>query len=288
MDRRESRRTIVIGAGLLALVLAALGLSYRPIGVSERQGETSDELAQGGFAPAIGVTSTAATLPTVTPTPQVRLTQRSEKAATQVVSHQATGTPRSNGSSWDPGSGTLFEPRVRPTEPAVPPDMPPAGITATPQPPITARGIEDMNGWLQRARPSRVPYYKAYVGYWRVVAQAYRTGDTSKLADVLTGDALAAASARVDERRRQGRGMEIRIRTNSLSPLGIEPDSFDMVHEYVDASVLIDIKSGSPVAPAGGGEAEAHRYKQLTHFRKVNGQLKVSSVNVYEIPEFSP
>ncbi len=273
---------------MLALVLAALGVSYLLNGASERQVQLSDELAQGGIAPAVGVTSTAATLPTVTPTPQVRLTQRSEMAATQVVSHQATGTPRSKGSSWDPGSGTPFEPRVRPTEPAVPPDVPPAGTTATPQPPITARGIEDMNGWLQRARPSRVPYYKAYVGYWRVVAQSYRTGDTSKLADVLTGDALAAAIARVDERRRQGRGMEIRIRTNSLSPLGIEPDSFDMVHEYVDASVLIDIKSGSPVAPAGGGEAEAHRYKQLTHFRKVNGQLKVSSVNVYEIPQFSP
>ena len=53
MDRRESRRTIVIGAGLLALVLAALGLSYLLNGVSERQRETSDELAQGGIAPAM-------------------------------------------------------------------------------------------------------------------------------------------------------------------------------------------------------------------------------------------
>ncbi len=288
MDRRESRRIIVIGAGLLGLLLAALGLSYMLNAASEGQGGTNGELARGRTAPMVGVTSTATTLPMVTPTPPVTPTQRSQNAATWGTTPQATGTSPSTASAWDPGSGTPFEPRVRPTEPAVPPDVPPVGTTATPQPPISARGIEDMNEWLQGARPSRVPYYKAYVDYWRVVAHAYRTGDPSKLADVMTDDALKAAVARVDERRRQGRGMEIRIRTNSLSPLGLNPDGFDMVHEYLDASVPIDLKSGTPVSPTAGGDTETRRYKQLTHFRKVDGQWKISSINVYEIPEFSP
>ena len=286
MDRRESRRTIVFGAGLLALVLAALGVSYLLNGVSERQRETNDELAQWGIAPTVGVMSNATTLPMATPTQPVPPTQRSENAATQEATSQATVTPRSKGSSWAPGDGTPFEPRVRPTEPAVPPDVPPAGTTATPQPPINTNGVGEMRRWIKGDRPDRAPYYNAYINYWQITSEAYRTGDTSQLGGLMTGNALDEALKMIAERRSQGRGVETRIRTKSFTIVELKPDSFSIQHQYINASVYVDLKKGKPTATHG--PSDASMYKQLTVLRKVDGVWKVSSINLTQIPAFTP
>ncbi len=286
MDRREFRRTIFIGAGLLGLLLAALGLSYMLNPASEGQGGTNGELARGRTAPMVGVTSTATTLPMVTPTPPVTPTQRTENAATQGTTPQATGTSASMASSWDPGSGTPFEPRVRPTEPAVPPDVPPAGTTATPPPPINTNGVGELRQWIKGDRPARMPYYNAYINYWQTASEAYRTGDSSQLAEVMTENVLDAALKTIAERRSQGRGVETRIRTKSFAIVDLRPDSFSVQHQYINASVYVDLKTGKPIMT--DGHSEPSMYKQLTVLRKVDGLWKVSFINLTQVPAFTP
>ncbi len=270
----------------MALVLAALGLSYMLNAALEGQPGTNDERARGRTATMVGVTSAATTLPTVTPTPAVTPTQRSQNAATRGTTPQATGTLPSTASAWDPRSGTPFEPRVRPTEPAVPPDVPPAGTTATPPPPINTNGVGELRQWIMGDRPARMPYYNAYINYWQIASEAYRTGDSSRLAEVMTGNALDAALKTIAERRSQRRGVETRIRTKSFTIVDLRPDSFSVQHQYINASVYVDLRTGKPVMT--DGHSEPSMYKQLTVLRKVDGRWKVSSINLTQVPAFTP
>jgi hypothetical protein len=168
----------------------------------------------------------------------------------------------------------------------VPPDVPPAGTTATPESPINTNGVEEMRQWIKGDRPGRMPYYNAYINYWQIASEAYRTGDPSRLGEVMTGDALDAARKSIAERRAQGRGVETRIRTKSFAIVDLKPNMFSIQHQYINASMYVDLQTGQPIVT--GEHVESSMYKQLTVLHKVDGRWKVSSINLTQVPTFTP
>jgi hypothetical protein len=133
--------------------------------------------------------------------------------------------------------------------------------------------------------PERNEYERAYANYWRVLAEAYRTSDPSRLPEVMRGPILEEARDAVEAARVQGRGIELRIwKTTELAALPQGEDGFYVQHRYFDSSAYVELATGKEI-PRESGPVY---WQQNTFFRERDGRWVVVATNKQELPQNRP
>lgn len=157
--------------------------------------------------------------------------------------------------------------------------MPTASSSVAAHIPTATQAIESASpgpssDWVAKL-PRRNEYERAYARYWEVLNEAYATGDTSRLDEVLFGDLLEQTSQDIQANKARGRGVELRIETKELFIATKGQTDFSMQHVYTDSSIWIDLKTGRTLPR----ETPPETLQQNTFFAKLDGVWKVAATN---------
>lgn len=118
----------------------------------------------------------------------------------------------------------------------------------------------------------RVQVEQAYLRYWDVYAEANLNLDTSRLAEVLTDDALKDVRDQIEEQKAKNQPVRIRVE-HDYHVILVDPSTATVEDTYVNHSQRLDPKTGQPVDPDPN-----QRVRRTYTLKKVSGTWKVSFV----------
>lgn len=118
----------------------------------------------------------------------------------------------------------------------------------------------------------RVQVEQAYLRYWDVYTEANRNLDTSRLAEVLTGDALKDVRDQIEEQKAKNQPVRIRVE-HDYHVILVDASTATVEDTYVNHSQRLDPKTGQTVDPDPN-----QRVRRTYTLKKVNGTWKVSFV----------
>ncbi len=161
----------------------------------------------------------------------------SDTAATAVVEVSPAGTLADAASQSDTG-GPRTTPVVRPSNRR--------GGTAVI--PISATGTGKTSAEsFQRLQSENAPIVQeldeAYLKFWRVYVDAAATGDTSRLQEVLAGQALQGFTEYIRQNEAKGRGIEGKYQ-HAVAYTGVTATSANVIDRITDSSTYIDLRTG--------------------------------------------
>lgn len=113
---------------------------------------------------------------------------------------------------------------------------------------------------------------QAYLRYWDVYTEANRNLDTSRLAEVLTGDALRDVRDQIEEQKAKNQPVRIRVE-HDYHVILVDASTATVEDTYVNHSQRLDPKTGQTVDPDPN-----QRVRRTYTLKKVNGTWKVSFV----------
>ena len=100
----------------------------------------------------------------------------------------------------------------------------------------------------------------AYLHYWDVRTQAYRTLDTSHLSEVMAGAELARAEKQIADLRSQHREGKLDVQ-HRIALVNVTPDKATVTDEYLNRSVFVDASTGKDIATSAPPETEKVSYQ---------------------------
>lgn len=118
----------------------------------------------------------------------------------------------------------------------------------------------------------RAQVEQAYLRQWDVYAEANLKLDTSRLEEVLTGDALRIVRDQIEEQKAKNQPVRIRVE-HDYRILLVDEMTATVEDNYVNHSQRLDLKTGQPVEPDPN-----QRVRRTYTLKKVNGTWKVSFV----------
>jgi hypothetical protein len=255
-ESQDSKRAIVVAIGLGVVVVLLVGGFFLLNALQDDQPTDGpmDTAVQGTRTP-----DESAVARDVEPSPTV---------------HTATPSPTATAPTSGGGEPSSTSPREDPTAsmPTASPSVVAPTPTATHAMEPTSPGASD--DWVVKL-PRRNEYERAYARYWEVLTEAYATGDTSRLDEVLFGDLLEQTIQDIQANKARGRGVAMHIETKELLVATRGQTDFSMQHVYTDSSVWIDLKTGRALPR----ETPPDTLQQNTFFAKLDGGWKVVATN---------
>ncbi len=118
----------------------------------------------------------------------------------------------------------------------------------------------------------RAVVIQAYLHYWDVYGQSARAGDTSQLPTVLTGDALKWTTDEINQRKAQGKGMDLQVK-HLPTVRSVTADTAEIDDQVTDTSRWIDLKTGTTLAREGSPTMLADTFQ----LQRIDGTWKVVS-----------
>lgn len=116
-----------------------------------------------------------------------------------------------------------------------------------------------------------------YLRYWAVTSEALESLDTSRLPEVLTGEALETTRASIEEQRSRDEPVRTQVEHNYQIFILTEFATVD--DTFVDRSVRIDAKTRQPVGPA-----QNKTIRNSYTMRKEGKTWKVAEIIGYRSP----
>lgn len=111
----------------------------------------------------------------------------------------------------------------------------------------------------------------AYYRYLQVYSDAVLNLDTSRLSEVLDGEALRSVAEEVDDRKASGRPLKV-IEDDRLIAFGpVTETQASLIDEYTSRSVVVDANTKQPLPRT----SPPTRIRQTYVFRKLDGTWKI-------------
>jgi hypothetical protein len=147
----------------------------------------------------------------------------------------------------------------------------PVGASPATNEPTSAAG---QTSALQFARtPLETEVERALSEYWRIYSDAVLNGNTSRLHEVLEGDALRWVTDEVNDLRAKGQAAKIVLAEQVASIEHVSETRATVAHRYVNHSVYVDTLTKQPRVASDG----PIRVLQTYDFRKTDGRWKIYS-----------
>ena len=113
---------------------------------------------------------------------------------------------------------------------------------------------------------------RAYLHYWDVYTEANLNLDTSRLGEVLTGEALKNVQDQIDEQKSKNQPVRIRVE-HKYSIVLVDEATATVDDTYVNHSQRLDPRTGEPV-----DEDPNQQVRRTYTLKKVDGSWKVSFI----------
>lgn len=288
-DMGTARRVVLVSTGLLTLVVLLLlgafllNTRLRPqVGTEDTLAEsTATATAISAAAQPTSIPSPAESIPTFSIAPQAPTvaapsavasvpaipTSTSANAAKPTNSPAVTTAGPTVTNTMKPSVSTSKAPTATPQPAATQVSIPPAASKATPS------GINEL--------PRRSEYERAYARYWEVLSLAYRTGDTTRLPEVLSGPLLDERTREIQALKQQGIGVALHIKTEYASVFNPTRSATDfrVRHRFTIANNQVDVRTGRALE---GGEPP-YATEQNILLVKIDGGWKVVSISYQSV-----
>ncbi len=255
-ERQDNRRATAVAIGLGVVVMLVVGGFFLLDALRDNQ-PTDERIETAALGTRTPHESPAAR--DVEPSPTVPPATPSSTATAATI---GAGEPIATNPS---GSPTLSIPTASPTV---------AAHTPTATQAVEPTSPRASGEWVTKL-PRRNEYERAYARYWEVLNEAYATGDTSRLDEVLFGDLLEQTIQDIQTNKARGPGVELRIETKESLVATQGQSDFSIQHVYTDSSVWIDLRTGRTLPR----DTPPVTLQQNTFFAKLDGVWKVVATN---------
>ncbi len=140
-----------------------------------------------------------------------------------------------------------------------------SGVATVPTATATLPGVRVATSPLEREIED------AYYRYLQVYSDAVLNLDTSRLSEVLDGEALRSVAEEVDDRKASGRPLKV-IEDDRLIAFGpVTETQASLIDEYTSRSVVVDANTKQPLPRT----SPPTRIRQTYVFRKLDGTWKI-------------
>ena len=128
---------------------------------------------------------------------------------------------------------------------------------------------------LPRVRVATSPLEReiedAYYRYLQVYSDAVLNLDTSRLSEVLDGEALRSVTEEVDDRKAKGRPLKVIEDDRLIAFVPVAETQASLIDEYTSRSVVVDANTKQPLPRT----SPPTRIRQTYVFRKLDGTWKI-------------
>jgi hypothetical protein len=155
---------------------------------------------------------------------------------------------------------------------------PPRNPTPTPQPvAVAAPTPVAWWNWRNEVPPDlRDEIWSAYLNYWQVIADGYKSLDTSDFEEVMAGDELGRARKAVNDLSASGKAQDINIDHRAQVVFGTSEVAV-VNDEYTSLSQIIDLSTGADVPNSSPAFIQQISFE----LNKINGVWKVTDAVRY-------